>query len=542
MIFYSSNDDLHSMNQAGIEEWATMIQNILESLLKPEAYPEPTHSVELLQTHVSWIFLTDKHAFKLKKPVNFGFLNFSTIDLRRFYCNEEVRLNRRLCPDIYEGVVEIRETSGNAAFHGNGTVIDYAVKMKRLPDDLMLDNLVNNNRISGAEIQKVSRTIANFHLNAPTSPAIAEFGQLDQIMFNWQENFEQMIPFEETTLSEVERNRIKRWVSSFTAENAELFKRRIDEGFIRECDGDIHLENICMMDDRVCIFDCIEFNERFRYCDTAADVAFLLMDLDFHGRRDLASEALTTYLETSGDTSMMALIDYYKLYRAFVRGKVESLHMIDRCIGIQEQECARTKAIRYFRLALGYIERSRLRPTLFITCGHMGSGKSTLANLLSFELGIASFDSDIVRKKMAGISTDTPVFHAYGEGLYTSQVNVSAYAELFRLAETELAAGRSVIIDASFKRKEDRSCFAALARYHTASFTILYVTCNEMETRRRLAERTASGRSVSDGRAELLERQQQEFEAPTMEEGVLIPLAADSSPESLASAIYGRLA
>ncbi|MFA7061020.1 MAG: AAA family ATPase [Pedobacter sp.] len=520
-----------------------MIRNILESLLKPEAYPEPTHSVELLQTHVSWIFLTDKHAFKLKKPVNFGFLNFSTIDLRRFYCNEEVRLNRRLCPDIYEGVVELRETSGGAAFHGNGSVIDYAVKMKRLPADRMLDNLVNNNRISGAEIQEVARIIANFHLNAPTSPAIAEFGQLDRIMFNWEENFEQMIPFEETTLSEVERNRIKAWVSSFAAENADLFKRRVDEGFIRECDGDIHLENICMMDDKVYIFDCIEFNERFRYCDTVADVAFLLMDLDFHGRRDLADEVVITYFETSGDTSMIALIDYYKLYRAFVRGKVESLHMIDSCIDIQEQERVRTKAIRYFRLALGYIERSRLRPTLFITCGLMGSGKSTLAIRLSFELGITSFDSDIVRKKMADISTDTPVFHAYGEGLYTSQVNDSTYAELFRLAETELAAGRSVIIDASFKRKEERSRFAALAKSHTASFAILYVTCNELENRLRLAERAASGQSVSDGRAELLERQQQEFEAPTMEEGLLIPLATtDSSPESLISMIYGRLA
>lgn len=519
-----------------------MTRNILKSLLKPDAYPEPTHSVELLQTHVSWIFLTDKHAYKVKKPVNFGFLNFSTIDRRRFYCNEEVRLNRRLCPDVYEGVVEMREVAGGAAFHGNGPVIDYAVKMKRLPAEQMLDNLVNNNQISKSEIQKVARVIADFHRHAPTSPAIAGFGQPDRIMFNWLENFEQMIPFEDTTLSVPEREHIKTWVSSFVAENTDLFRRRVDDGFIRECDGDIHLENICMTDDKVCIFDCIEFNERFRYCDTAADVAFLLMDLDFHGRHDLADAAVTTYLETSGDTSMMALIDFYKLYRAFIRGKVESLHFIDSGIDPREQERARKKAIRYFRLARGYIERRRLKPTLFITCGLMGSGKSTLTAQLSFELGIASFNSDTVRKQMAGIPTDTPVSGAYGEGLYSSRTNTATYAELLRLAEAELEAGHSVIIDASFKRKDERCRFAALATRYAASFTILHVTCSELESRRRLAERAASGRSVSDGRVELLEKQHQEFEAPTMEEGQLISLAGAGSPETLTSTIYGRLA
>ena len=519
-----------------------MIRTILKSLLKPEAYPEPTYFVELLQTHVSWIFLTDTHAYKVKKPVNFGFLNFSTIDRRRFYCDEEVRLNRRLCPDIYEGVVEMRETPSGAAFHGNGAVIDYAVKMKRLPAERMLDKLVSSNQVSVVEMQNVARIIADFHKNASTSPAIAEFGHLDRIMFNWQENFEQMIPFEDKTLSVVEREQIKAWVSRFTNENADLFRQRVDEGFIRECDGDIHLENICMTDNSIYIFDCIEFNERFRYCDTAADVAFLLMDLDFNGRPDLAGEVVKSYLEVSGDTKMMALIDYYKLYRAFVRGKVESLRLIDGGIDQLEQKRAETRAIKYFRLARGYIERSRLQPSLFITCGLMGSGKSTLTAQLSFELGIAAFDSDTVRKQLAGISFGTHVPDAYGEGLYTSKANDATYSELFCRAEVELAAGRSVIIDASFKHKEDRSRFAALAKHYTAAFIVLHVTCNELENRRRLVERTASGRSASDGRAELLESQQQEFEVPSSEEGQLISLAAAGPPESLTSTIYGRLA
>lgn len=518
-----------------------MIPDTIKSLLNPEAYPEPVQTVTLIQTHVSWIFLTENHAYKVKKPVDFGFLNFSTIDRRRFYCNEEVRLNRRLCPDIYEGVVEIRESSAGATFCGNGPVIDFAVKMKRMPAGSMLDSLVNSNRISIPEIQQVACVIANFHLTAPTSSAVAEFGQLDRIMFNWQENFDQMIPFEDSTLSSEDRELIKTWITSFATQHADLFKRRIDQGYIRECDGDIHLENISIMDGKVCIFDCIEFNERFRYCDTAADVAFLLMDLDFHGRHDLAGEAETTYLEKSGDFEMMTLIDFYKVYRAFVRGKVESLRLIDSGVGHQEMELARTKATRYFRLARGYIERRRLGPTLFITCGLMGSGKSTLAAQLSFELGIVRFNSDSVRKQMAGISAGTPVPDAYGEGLYTSQANEATYAELIRLAETELAAGRSVIIDASFKRLKDRSNFAALAKRCKASFAILLVTCDEQENRRRLLERSSSGKTVSDGRAELLDLQQRDFETPLMEEGRLITLNAVYSAETLTNMIYRRL-
>jgi len=519
-----------------------MIRTILKSLLKTEAYPEATHSVKLLQTHVSWIFLTDSHAYKVKKPVNFGFLNFSTIDRRRFYCNEEVRLNRRLCPDTYEGVVELRETPEGAAFHGNGRIIDYAVRMKRLPAERMLDQLVEKNLVSADDFRGVARVIADFHHNAATSAAISEFGRLDRIMFNWHENFDQMKPFEGMTLSAKELDLIRDWCTSFAKNNVELFNRRFEEGFIRECDGDIHLENICLIDHKVCIFDCIEFNERFRYCDTTADVAFLLMDLDFHGRHDLADEVVKTYLDESGDTGMMALIDFYKLYRAFIRGKVVSLLLNDGGINQQEREAARSKAIRYFRLARGYIERHRLRPTLFITCGLMGSGKSTLAGQLSFELGINMFQSDAVRKRLAGIPAGTPAPEAYSEGLYSATASDATYAELLRLAEIELAAGHSVIIDATFKQKEERNHCSALAERYGATFVILHVCCSEPENLRRLSERASAGSSLSDGRPELLKQQQEEFEPPDNEEGLVIALTSSGTTAALANEIYGRLA
>jgi uncharacterized protein len=519
-----------------------MIRSILKSLLKPDAYPEPTNKVEMVQTHVSWIFLTDTHAYKIKKPVDFGFLNFSTIDRRRFYCNEEVKYNRRLCPDIYEGVVELRQTPGGASFQGDGQVIDYAVKMKRLPAERMLDRLVINNAVSVSELRDVARVIAEFHRTALTSPAISEYGRLDRILYNWNENFEQTIAFENTTLPASEREYIKRWVSSFTDQNTEIFDRRINKGFIRECDGDIHLENICLVDEVTYIFDCIEFNERFRCCDTAADVAFLLMDLDFRGRHDLSEEVIAAYHDASGDDEMLALIDFYKIYRAFVRGKTESFQASDMGIDQHIRAAATLKSIRYFRLARGYIERSKLQPTLFITCGLMGCGKSTLAGQLSFELGITSFNSDIVRKQMAGIVPLSPISAAFGEGLYSEQINTDTYNELLRLAEKEIEARRSVIIDACFIHKHDRMKFASLAERFAVRFVIIYVSCSETINRRRLSARLAYGRTVSDGRVELLNNQRQTFEPPKPEEGLIVSIRAITPPSTLTSMIYERLA
>lgn len=519
-----------------------MIRNTLKSLMKPEAYPETVTVVKLVQTHVSYIFLTDSHAYKIKKPVDFGFLNFSTIDRRRFYCNEEVRLNRRLCPDIYEGVVELRESPSGAAFHGNGTIIDYAVKMKRLPADRMLDKLVDAGAVSAADMREISRTIAGFHLLAPTSPAIAEYGRLERIMYNWQENFDQMVPFESRVLPAFDRELIRSWVTAFAKEHELIFQQRVDNGFIRECDGDIHLENICLDNGAVHIFDCIEFNDRFRCCDTAADVAFLLMDLDFHGRHDLSDDVIDEYISCSGDRGLGALIDFYRIYRAFVRGKVESFRLDDSVIPPEDRDRARLRAIRYFRLVRGYIERRRLKPALYITCGLMGSGKSSLSSQLAFELGIVPLSSDVTRKQLGGIPPDEPVRDAFGEGLYDRQSTEATYAGLQQTAEEHLSRGSSVIIDAGFIQKSLRDRFARLAHRLDVPFIILHVSCSEPEGRRRLQEREAAGRSISDGRLELLALQSKEFEVPDESEGMLITLSATGTPAAMVDEIYKRLA
>ncbi|HEY5975223.1 MAG TPA: AAA family ATPase [Geobacteraceae bacterium] len=517
-----------------------MEQRYLDDLCNPANYPEPTTTVEFLQTHVSYLFLTEHFVYKVKKPVDFGFLNFSSIDRRRFYCNEEVRLNRRLSPDVYLGVVEVRETPAGAAFDGDGPVLDYAVKMRRLPAERMLDRLLALGAVSEADIRLVARTIAAFHQAAERGPEIAAYGTLDVIRQNWQENFQQLEPFVGSCLTDQDRNRLKEWVEHAMASRVELFARRAATGCIRDCDGDLHLENICLAD-QVYIFDCIEFNSRFRYCDTAADLAFLLMDLELHGRCDLAAVLLDEYLAMTGDQEAPLLLDFYKVYRAVIRGKVNAFRLADPHIPPAEQKGARTMASRYFRLARGYLLQEQLSPTLFITCGHVGSGKSTVAAQLGSDLALPLFSSDLVRKRLAGIPPTSRQLDQPGRGLYDNDHTIRTYQELLALAERELAGGRSVIVDATFRRQHDRREFATMAARHGAACIILHTVCPEELLLTRLTTRQTDPASISDGRVELLPLHRQEFIAPTTAEGRLLTIDTSATPFAIVDDILQRL-
>lgn len=483
----------------------------LEALLDPSAYDEATTSVARIQTHVSFLYLTDRFVYKIKKPVDYGFLNFLTLDRRRFYCEEEVRLNRRLCPGMYLGVVEVRESPAGVCLFGEGTVVDYAVKMKRLPAERMLDHLLEQDAVGADDIRGIARIIAEFHLQAERSREIDSYGSLEVIRRNWSENFLQMEPFLSRTLSRTEFQAIREWVERFMAEHEELFAERVAEGFIRDCDGDIHSENICLAD-RVYIFDCIEFNARFRFSDTAADLAFLLMDLEYRGRRDLADVLLREYCTVTGDVRLVEVLDFYRVYRAFVRGKVESFRLDDPRIDESDKESARRSARRHFRLARGFVSRRGLSPTLVAFSGLMGAGKSTLARELSFELGFELLSSDLLRKELAGLSKTVRCHDGYNQGIYSLEFTRETYREMFRRAEEALAVGRSVIMDASFSRRADRSAAADLARRLGVRFCPFHAECPEEVSRERLEVRQAEGSDVSDGRWELYSRQKIDFE------------------------------
>ena len=327
---------------------------VVEALLKPQAYPHEPQEIELVQTQMSFLFLTGEYVYKVKKPVNLGYLDYTTLEKRRFFCHQEVELNGRLCPGAYLGVVAITEEKGEIHIEGEGSIIEYAVKMRQLPQNRMMDALLLNGQVNQQMVNKVADKLANFHQKAQTNPEIAAFGRLSAIRQNCDENFVQAEKYIGISIPPAAYNRIKSYTCDFIRDNSSLFGKRVRERKIRDCHGDLHAAHICFTDD-ICIYDCIEFNDRFRYCDVASEVAFLAMDLDRYQRADLSRHFVNTYVELSHDEELLRLLDFYKCYRAYVRGKVESFKLDDPYIPEQEKAKVLAVARRYFELAESYI-------------------------------------------------------------------------------------------------------------------------------------------------------------------------------------------
>ena len=327
-------------------------KQVVEALMKPEAYDEDPGQIELVQTHISFVFLTKNFVYKVKKAVNLGFLDFTTLEKRRFFCEKELKLNRRLCGDMYVEVVPINKSS-IIKIKGKGVTVEYAVKMKRIPQEKMLSELLRKNKVDNELIGRIAKKIADFHSKAETNRRISEFGSLAIIKMNWTENFEQTEEYVGKTISMEDFQLICERISDFMKRHVPLFEKRMKEGRVRDCHGDIHSGNI-FVTDRVYIFDAIEFNERFRYSDVASDVAFLAMDLDFKERTDLSGFFVEKYIEYSGDSELTKLLPFYKCYRACVRGKVISFKLKDPNVRSKEKNTARKEAKAYFKLAATY--------------------------------------------------------------------------------------------------------------------------------------------------------------------------------------------
>ena len=330
-------------------------KQVIEALMKPDAYDEDPGSIEVVQTHISVVFLTKRFVYKVKKAVNFGFLDFTTLEKRRFFCEKELELNRRLCGDMYVEVVPINKASV-IKIKGEGKTVEYAVKMKRMPQEKIMSRLLEENKVDGKLIDRIAEIIADFHSKAKTNSRISEFGSLAVIEANWKENFEQTEEFIGKTISADDFKLIRGKVEDFMKKNTTLFKKRMAENRVRDCHGDIHSGNI-LITDRIYIFDAIEFNERFRYSDVAADVAFLAMDLDFKKRTDISNIFIKRYVEYSGDQELMKLLPFYKCYRACVRGKVTSFKLNDPHINAEEKTAATNEANAYFKLAATYAKK-----------------------------------------------------------------------------------------------------------------------------------------------------------------------------------------
>ncbi len=483
---------------------------LAEALQRPDAYPFPVHEVGFRQTHISWVFLAGAYAYKVKKPVNLGFLDYTTLERRRFYCQEEVRLNRRLAPDVYLGVVPI--TPGPRV-EGHGPAIEYAVKMRRLPEPRMLDRLLAAGALHEGDIDRLAQRLARFHAEAETGPRVERGGSIEIVRRNWQENFDQVQPYLGWTISARELESCRRFVDHELA-SPEVFEARLRHGRIRDCHGDLRAESVWMGEDgQFEVFDCIEFNERFRYGDVASEVAFLAMDLDWRGRPDLAWSWTDAYRRASGDEGMLELLPFYKCYRAFVRGKVESMAVNEQGFTDDERQARKESASQHFRLAELYT--AQLAPVLILMCGQVGSGKTTVARGLASLLGLPLLSSDVVRKELAGLEAGARSPSSLDAGLYRPEARRAVYEELYRRASDCLRRGQSAIADATFGEAAERSRAVAAAERHGAGYFVLETVAPARLIRRRLEARQRQPSSASDAGVEVFQRTRSRFEPPS---------------------------
>ena len=339
------------------------LPSVVEALLKPQAYPHKPPEIELVQTQMSFIFLAGEYVYKVKKPVNLGYLDYTTLERRHFFCRQEVELNKRLCPDTYLAVVPIVEEKGEVRMEGQGKAVEYAVKMRQLPQDRMMDVLLPRGQVTPQMVARVAEKLADFHKKAETNQKIAAFGGLDIVRHNCDENFAQTEKYIGLTISKAKYERVRDYTDDFIKGNAGLFEKRVKEGRIRDCHGDLHAAHICFTDDtrlpshggQVCIYDCIEFNDRFRYGDVASELAFLAMDLDRYQQANLSRHLVDAYVGLSHDEELRKLLNFYKCYRAYVRGKVESFKVDDPYIPEEEKAKVLTAARSYFQLVESYV-------------------------------------------------------------------------------------------------------------------------------------------------------------------------------------------
>ncbi len=332
------------------------ISSLQKALLNPAIYPDLPKEVKFIETHISLLFLTGNHVYKVKKPVDFGFLDFTSLEKRKYFCEQEVKLNRRLSPDIYLGVAKITRDGDKILFDGRGEVEEYAVKMKQIPEELLMDKLLEKGRVNREMMEALSEKLVRFYSSAETNETIKSFGRPERVKQDTDENFEQTQKYVDLVIPKQVFEKIQSKTNEFFEAQQKLFHKRIASDRIRDCHGDLRLEHI-FWGKEISVFDCIEFNQRFRYTDVAADLAFLAMDLDYRGREDLSEHFIQAYIEKSGDQELFFMLDFYKCYRAYVRGKVESFRLDDPHIPEKEKKEALKRAQKYFDLAWRYAKK-----------------------------------------------------------------------------------------------------------------------------------------------------------------------------------------
>jgi uncharacterized protein len=480
------------------------LPELIQAMLVPEFYPHPvTMPIELMQTHVSYVLLTGDFVYKIKKPVNFGFLDYSTVEKRQHFCNEEIRLNQRGAQELYLEVVSIAK-QGNSYHLGNdGEIVEYAVKMVQFPQGALLSNMFEAGTISTAHIEEMGREVAKFHQDAETNEYISGFGTVEKVRESIDDNYHHTEKYIGTAQTQQQFTETKAYTDRFLSEHRQLFLDRISGGFIRACHGDLHLRNICRWHDKTILFDCIEFNEPFRFVDTMYDVAFAVMDLEARGRKDLANRFLNTYAEQTGDWAGLQVLPMYLSRQAYVRAKVTSFLLDDAGISAADKTAAAKTAGDYYRQAWAYTQSHQGK--IILMSGLSGAGKSTLGKQIAARVGGVHLRSDAVRKHLGGI----PLSSKGDESLYTPAMTAKTYGRVLELGAKLAVQGFTVILDAKYDRVALRTAAIDLAQSQSIPLQIVHCTAPMEVLRDRLQHRTGD---IADATADLLASQQAAWE------------------------------
>ena len=484
---------------------------LIDFLLNPRNYPERPLAVSHLETHISHVFIGDDFVYKVKKPVNFGFLDFSTLKKRHLFCEKEVFLNSRLAKKIYLGVQPIYKSDLGYRFdlQEGSRPAEYSVKMKRIPLDCLLFKLIGEGRPLYGAMEDVGRTLALFHENVASYRG-RKFGGIESICAATEENFEQIKPFTTLTIDKKMFRLLMTYTSAFIADHKDKFAERKRNGYIRDGHGDLHCQHICLEHPPI-IFDCIEFNEGFRIIDMLEDIAFLFMDLEYRGRFDLSSRLHKAYFTRQPKVLDEELLRFYKVYRAVVRGKVEGFaarNMEDR----SERERAVARARDYFGLADYYVNyfQKPFNPVVFM--GLSGSGKSTIAR--DFSPNAVILQSDEIRKEIAGLKNGKHAYSSFGAGIYTPELTHQIYCLMLDKAIEYARQGKKVVVDATYLKANQRKVFHETCITKGLNPFFIHCFASEAVLKDRIRKRVDAGTDVSDADLNILEHQLKHLEEP----------------------------
>jgi uncharacterized protein len=486
------------------------IASLIEQMQQAGFYDFPvTEPIQLIQTHISYVFLTGEYAYKVKKGVNFGFLDFSSLEQRKHFLNEEIRMNKAIAPDIYLEVVPITQTDEKFAIAGDGEIVEYALKMRQFPQENLLSSMFDRGELTEKHIEDLGKNVAQFHSQTVTNDYITSFGTTEKVRQSIDENYQQTNKYIGLAQTQQQYEETKAFSDRTFAEREDLLKQRRDTQKIRECHGDLHLKNICLWNGKIQLFDRIEFNEPFRFVDVMYDAAFAVMDLDARGSKDFGNIFLNTYVEQTGDWEGLQVLPLYLSRQAYVRAKVSSFLLDDPGIPEDVKKQSAKAAADYYKLAWEYTQGKKGK--LILMSGLSGSGKTTVAKQLAKNINAIHLRSDAVRKHLAGISLDD----RGGDEIYSSEMNHKTYDRLLELGVLLASQGFNVILDAKYDRVNCRNGAIAAANAKQIPLQIVHCTAPEEVVRDRLSKRKGD---ISDATVDLMSRQQSEAEAFTEEE------------------------